>query len=734
MRTALKSKVQRGRQVSHVKSWPAPIGGWNARDALAAMKPTDAVRLVNWFPRTTDCMMRGGRTIQTSGFDSAVETLAVYNALDGTSKMFAAAGSSIFDVSSFGVAGVNYLEIPGDASSFASTPDSAALDITGDIDLRAHMLLDDWTPTSSSIILTKAVLGVGGTPGSYTLFATVSGALQFQSYDGANTVSSTSTAAVPVTDGGSIWVRATLDANNGAGGNTVTFYTSTNGVAWDQLGDPVVNVGTVTMAVTTEPLYIGRHPEFSNSFIGKVYQALVYNGIAGSLVASMVADDTTPGDTSFPSLQTGETWTVAGTAAIATNTDSGGFNSARWQWINMGNGTNNYLLMFNGVDEPQYYDGSTWISVDSGSSPALSGIASTELIYPMVYQGRLFIIQKNSLSTWFLAAGAVGGALTEFDFSSIFKMGGYLVAQGAWTVDGGDGVDDYAAFVTSEGEVAIYRGTNPASAATWLKVGTYFLGRPLGRRCLTSYGGDLILVTQNGAFPLSQALQSATIDYRTAVTNKIETAFNDAARDYGTHFGWEATLFPSQSALVFNVPIIEGAQSEQYVMNTITKSWCRFNSWNANTFVVFNSELYFGGDGEVWKAWTGAADDQGDIIADAKTAFSYFGAMTQSKQFKLYRPMLAVNGNISFLSGIDVNFNDNPITGTATFSVASGAQWDVSSWDEAFWAAGLQIAQQWTSPQENVGYCAAAKIKISTNSLTVQWMANDIVYEEGGVL
>jgi len=41
-------------------SVPAPIGGWNARDSLANMSPTDAVQLVNWFPTPTDVTMRSG--------------------------------------------------------------------------------------------------------------------------------------------------------------------------------------------------------------------------------------------------------------------------------------------------------------------------------------------------------------------------------------------------------------------------------------------------------------------------------------------------------------------------------------------------------------------------------------------------------------------------------------------------------------------------------------------------
>ena len=56
--------LQRSKQnTAKTASVPAPIGGWNARDSLANMSPTDAVQLVNWFPTPTDVTMRKGYTV-----------------------------------------------------------------------------------------------------------------------------------------------------------------------------------------------------------------------------------------------------------------------------------------------------------------------------------------------------------------------------------------------------------------------------------------------------------------------------------------------------------------------------------------------------------------------------------------------------------------------------------------------------------------------------------------------
>ena len=517
MRTAFASKAKPGQRISHSRSYPAPIMGWVTRKALAAMNPAEAIALDNWFPKTSYLEIRGGYASHATGMTGTAKTLAVHNAMAGTSQMFCATNSGVYDVSSAGAVG----------------------------------------------------------------------------------------------------------------------------------------------------------------------------------------------------------------ASVASRTNG------KHQWTMFGDGTNNWLIMCNGVDKPLYYDGSTWTAVDGATSPALTGVTTTTLIAPNVFKGRLFFIQNDTLSYWYLSAGAAGGALTEFDLSGEAKRGGYLVAMATWTVDGGDGIDDRAVFFTSKGEAIIYQGTNPSDVNAWAKVGSYFIGNPIGRGCVTQYGGDVLVLTQNGLIPLSSALQSSTVDYKMALSFNIEPTFNDAARLYSGNFGWSSTVFPAQSALIVNVPVTEDGEHRQYVMNTISKAWCRFTEWDAEDFVVFNDELYFCFGTDVRKAWSGVMDLDSNIDAYGKTAFSYFNQMGVQKHFKLVRPVLAVNGALSFLTDIDVDFGDDPISGTASYGVVAGATWDSSDWDDAYWAAGLGVVREWTTPGEWNGYCAAGKIKVSTNSLTVQWISNDYVFETG---
>lgn len=519
-RQPLSRKQAPTQQISRIASFAAPVGGWNARDALAAMAPGDAVRLINWYPRTTECVIRGGQEDYASGMASSLRTLAVRNAMGGTAKMFAADNSGIYDVSSAGAVGASVA-------------------------------------------------------------------------------------------------------------------TSTNGY---------------------------------------------------------------------------------------------------WQSVNFGDGTNHWLIMVNGTDKPNYYNGSAWTAVDSGTTPALTGITTTDLIGVFTHKGRLCFIKKNSLSWAYLAAGAAGGALTEFRLDQFCKRGGYLMAAGSWSVESGDGPDDRCAFVTSEGEVLVYQGTDPSDATKWALVGVYYFGKPLGRRCLLKFGGDLVLITSNGAIPLSALMQSTVVDRRQAITNKIETAFATVAGLYGSELGWEAIYYPPESAILFNIPSTASTGVEQFVFNASSprKPWCQFQGWDdATCFALYGGELYYGNSaGEVRKAWTGKSDDGVDIVADAKEAFQTFGVANQ-KRANLYRPILRVNGAISYLTGIDIDFKDTGIVGTASYNVTAGATWDVAQWDVAYWAASLDVVRQWSSPQENLGTWFAGKLKIATNALTVEWLASDMMFEQG---
>lgn len=90
-------------RVADVKPTPSPVGGWNARDGWADMKPTDAIRLDNYFPTAEGTKLRGGsaRHVKLDGVTTAPETLMVYSS-GSTNKMLAVADGNIYDVTNSG--------------------------------------------------------------------------------------------------------------------------------------------------------------------------------------------------------------------------------------------------------------------------------------------------------------------------------------------------------------------------------------------------------------------------------------------------------------------------------------------------------------------------------------------------------------------------------------------------------------------------------------------------------
>lgn len=81
-------------------TYPAPVGGWNARDSLAEMPITDAVQLVNYNPIGESVQLRNGHTQFSTGMGSGpVERLFEYYSAAGTRKLIACADNKIWDAS-----------------------------------------------------------------------------------------------------------------------------------------------------------------------------------------------------------------------------------------------------------------------------------------------------------------------------------------------------------------------------------------------------------------------------------------------------------------------------------------------------------------------------------------------------------------------------------------------------------------------------------------------------------
>lgn len=409
-----------------------------------------------------------------------------------------------------------------------------------------------------------------------------------------------------------------------------------------------------------------------------------------------------------------------------------GLSNNRWEYINFKNAAGTgYLYAVNGVDKPLLYDGSTWTSIDGASTPAITGVTTTTLTNIALFKNRIWFVQSNSLKAWYLPTNSVGGAAQTLDLSGVCRLGGYLVAIGTWTIDAGYGIDDNIVFITNKGEVLIYRGTDPASAATWMLVGIWLIGAPVGKRCLLKYGGDLAILSLDGLLPMAAGLQSSRLDPRVALSDKIRGAFASATQIYGNNFGWQMIFVPKFNAIMVNVPVGVGNNQQQYVMNNINQSWCNFTGWNANCWELYNDNPYFGGNTYVGLAWdSGYADAGTSIQTRCIQAFNYFGQPGQIKYFTRARPYIFTNGIPSVSIGMAVDFDTSAGSSPLNFSPIPVALWDVALWDVGVWGYGLTITNNWQGIT-GIGYCGGLVFTTASQGLQLQWAATDIVYQPG---
>ena len=479
--------------------------------------------------------------------------------------------------------------------------------------------------------------------------------------------------------------------------------------------EPTDAVTLINMFPTVSSLTMrGGYTKHATGLDGKVQTLMVYNNGNNSKM--------------FAVTNAGKIYDVTSGGAVGAPVVTGLTNGI-WEYVNITTAGGSYLMAVNGADSALLYNGTTW------TNPAITGVTSSTLCNITLFKNRLWFIEQYTLKAWYLPTNSIGGAAQYIDMSSIARFGGHLVDLDTWTIDAGYGVDDNLAFITSIGETIVYRGTDPASAATWSLIGVWKLGSPVGNRCMLKWAGDLLILTYDGLMPLAASLQSSRLDPRVALSDKIQGAITSATTNYGGNhaaFGWQVVYTAKNNAVWINIPVADG-QQQQYVMNTITKSWCQFIGWAAYCWEIYQDDPYFGSDGYVAKAWNdNYTDYTSNITTQTLQAFNYFGSRGVKKYFTRARPSIFSDGNPTISVGMNIDFDTSDTTAPVTFSGPTYGVWDglTSTWDVAIWGADPVIQNTWLGIT-GIGYCGGLQMKTASSGLQIQWASTDVVYQTG---
>jgi type II secretory pathway pseudopilin PulG len=272
--------------------------------------------------------------------------------------------------------GQQYLYLPGDSNvaNKIATPDSAALSVTGDLDLRVCMTPSTWS--STQVLLDKS--------GAYKLSLTASGAVALVMGTTSGTTTLTSSASVSFIQGQS--------------GSQATFYTSANGGVWSSLG--VAQTLSPSRTITDTSTELAVSPDAT--FKGSMQSLEVRSGEALTLVGSLYA---TGCSQSSCITTTGQTWTItratSGPTVVVVDRD---------------------MFLFDGVDDFMWAPDNSFLEFGPTDSATVVLVVRTHSSFAAA---KTFLSKRaNAASTyngWALTASSSTFALNMSDGSGTSK-------------------------------------------------------------------------------------------------------------------------------------------------------------------------------------------------------------------------------------------------------------------------------------------------------------------------
>lgn len=374
-----------------------------------------------------------------------------------------------------------------------------------------------------------------------------------------------------------------------------------------------------------------------------------------------------------------------------------------------------FLMIVNGQDTPQNFDGTVW-----STTPLITGPADiTSLSYVWVHGSRLWFIDENTRDVWYLPVDAIGGPATLFVLQGIFRDGGNLLFGASWSIDAGDGISNKVCFFSDNGEVAVYTGTDPASADFAIQ-GVYKIGNVLGFNAQVKSGGDLVIATEEGFIPLTAAIQKdKSVAGLSSYSRNIEPDWKrESARRKDPELKWSAVSWPSRNMILIALPTFGTLNPIAFAYNLRTGALSQFTNWDTRCTVVFDDDLYFGtSNGRVLLGDNGGNDDGSEYVATYVGLFEPCGAGFLEKTAHSMRPRFIENEAFNYVASMQANVKVNLPEPPDPVTIFPGTQWDAGQWDSFQWA-GVQADKRtaiWQTATAE-GDTLAPAIQIPSNS------------------
>jgi hypothetical protein len=398
-------------------------------------------------------------------------------------------------------------------------------------------------------------------------------------------------------------------------------------------------------------------------------------------------------------------------------------------------------------DFPLRFDGAAWtvLNADQITGPVGSPVEhGRNLSYVCKYRNRLFFIETKSMNIHYLGIDSIGGALTKIPLSGAATHGGYLMFMASWSIDAGDGIDDKLVIGTSEGEILIFTGSNPADPNNWRQEGRYEISPPLGMNAHTNVGGDLLVLTVDGVVPISQAITKSAGQLELAlITRTIKRMWRDEVTAK-RGLPWTMRKWDEYGANFITLP--GGAAGNRYclAMNNTTGAFARALGWDAMCFLRLRGDMFFGTQGGIiMQANRTGLDDGKPYVATLVGGWEMFQAGSQDVVWHQARAIFTapagepfepqITATVDFVVTVPPPPPAGPDPGVA--DVWDEGKWDHAKWDQAAPSKPVNRNTMWVSVGMT-GFSHAPIVQITVAQQAtpdVELVAIAATYERAGI-
>ena len=348
------------------------------------------------------------------------------------------------------------------------------------------------------------------------------------------------------------------------------------------------------------------------------------------------------------------------------------------------------------------------------------------------HMNRLFFADSKNLAIYYLPVEQKAGELKLLPLNSVFRRGGKIAAMYTWTLDGGAGMDDQLVIFSDHGECVIYSGTDPDT--DFSLVGIFRFDSPMSKQSVINFGGDLYVMTSTGLYALTKLIRAESERAGPMADKNVFSAFWERARLFRDSPGWGVLLEHHTGMAICNLPSGGGryVQMVRFMPNPIWASWSNLDAWS---WQWLHDRIYYGdARGRVFSISKDHLSDNGQpIIADLQLSWSSYKTPAL-KHWKMLLPYVITDGVPRPYLDVQVDYDtalprNQPDVTTGNI----GAEWDVATWDEDYWAQSPRQRGQWQGVAR-LGRVGAPRMRVSIIDCTFALAGMDVIYEPGSAV